>query len=631
MVTTHLRFEAVTLPPGSLAVFDPKSRTLVVRTTNATHEQIDSLAMEAQGGLSKFLNFSVYLLEADAGVVREVVSQCATLADHTPALARVEDLAARGQARQLGTLRLNTISGQRAQLSRATNYSYPAEFQFDERDQMEFIRATRAVGTQFEIEPTLQPDGMTVDVVYSLEHHFAAPTQRYEYAGQRGKRTVEARVTDFHRARVTSTNTLLAGTTKLLGVWNPEDQPATAGANAAAAAPPPAVPAPPAAERTQLAFLKCDVVHLLPNEDKRASDILREHGEKVLPTPKTPPPSTAGLPAGMILRRFQVTMEAISAKASSGASEVPADPFAAKAPSMASEPTIRARVTVLDVLRAQGIPFPQGSSANYNSATSELIIRNAPANMALAEAWLATLKRDAPKTIVTTLHIVQANAATIRKMEAESAIYADNTSAFKSLEAEAAAGRAKILRTAWLETRNAQRVSMETGHERMHVTAVAVRCGPDFRTTTPSEAKEGDSKQPLGTSVRVSSASGHAISPVINMENDGLRLEIDPVIRTDGETVHLGYSLAYDFAAPVLRQDPPDVGDVIVRMGSSMTDFHRAEQSSSITLLSGTMRLLGVWKPTTTTTSPDGQDNSDVLQAAFLRAEVVSTEPDEVR
>ena len=82
---------------------------------------------------------------------------------------------------------------------------------------------------------------------------------------------------------------------------------------------------------------------------------------------------------------------------------------------------------------------------------------------------------------------------------------------------------------------------------------------------------------------------------------------------------------------PVLRQDPPDVGDVIVRMGSSMTDFHRAEQSSSITLLSGTMRLLGVWKPTTTTTSPDGQDNSDVLQAAFLRAEVVSTEPDEVR
>ncbi|WP_395744238.1 hypothetical protein [Prosthecobacter sp.] len=48
VVEQHLNIMGVTLPPGSLAVFDPKNKTLALRSTGLTHERVAALAAEME-------------------------------------------------------------------------------------------------------------------------------------------------------------------------------------------------------------------------------------------------------------------------------------------------------------------------------------------------------------------------------------------------------------------------------------------------------------------------------------------------------------------------------------------------------------------------------------------------------
>lgn len=52
---------------------------------------------------------------------------------------------------------------------------------------------------------------------------------------------------------------------------------------------------------------------------------------------------------------------------------------------------IAARSTALDVLKAQGIPYPEGASATYIPATSQLIVRNTQASLDLIESYLGNM------------------------------------------------------------------------------------------------------------------------------------------------------------------------------------------------------------------------------------------------
>jgi hypothetical protein len=51
------------------------------------------------------------------------------------------------------------------------------------------------------------------------------------------------------------------------------------------------------------------------------------------------------------------------------------------------------------------------------------------------------------------------------------------------------------------------------------------------------------------------------------------------------------------------------------------TQIYQTEFITSITLLSGTTRLLSIWKPT-----GSAEFNGDVMQAAFLTAEIIAVE-----
>lgn len=85
----------------------------------------------------------------------------------------------------------------------------------------------------------------------------------------------------------------------------------------------------------------------------------------------------------------------------------PADPFAAGGGGAAAGGGLIARKTAKQILEGQGIPFPEGSSASFNPATSQLIVRNTQPNLDLVEAFVDTITKNAPKMVVITSKFVE--------------------------------------------------------------------------------------------------------------------------------------------------------------------------------------------------------------------------------
>lgn len=88
------------------------------------------------------------------------------------------------------------------------------------------------------------------------------------------------------------------------------------------------------------------------------------------------------------------------------APSAPVDPFAAQ-PAGGSASGLIARKNAKQILEAQGITFPEGSSASFNPATSQLVVRNTQPNMDLVEAFVDTIIQNAPKMVVITSKFVE--------------------------------------------------------------------------------------------------------------------------------------------------------------------------------------------------------------------------------
>lgn len=86
-------------------------------------------------------------------------------------------------------------------------------------------------------------------------------------------------------------------------------------------------------------------------------------------------------------------------------SAAPADPFAAAAPAAgAGLPT---KLGALDILKQQGIAFPEGSSATFIAATSQLIVKNTQPNLDQVEAFVDSIRNKVPQQIYITTKFVE--------------------------------------------------------------------------------------------------------------------------------------------------------------------------------------------------------------------------------
>jgi hypothetical protein len=603
-VRDRLTAEGITLPPGTLTAFDPANKTVAVRTTQDTHDRISALATRVERELSKFVVCHLEIIEADAAEVRTAVTKAMTKADHRDAWEALDALIPANKARVAASLRLETKSGARATAEGGEQRLYNSEMTLDESKRSSTANEERRAGTRLELEPVIGPDGRTMEMNLSVEHHHGPPLDRWDTINVSGEKTVESPLVDFHVARVTTGLTMLGGMTKLLGIWRPEGGDAAQNAG-----------------KLQAAFLTANIVTLLPALDTRVEQILRTHGEKVEKTPSAPPAAPAGAPKGIITRTFHLPPDILTmddpnpSMAAGGAA--PADPFAA-AP---GEAKLMVRMTAMDILKSKGIPFPEGSSATYTASTGELLVRNTQPNMQLVEAFIASRKQHAARTLVTTVHVIEGDAATIRKLSHDTATLSDHSAAWKNVEQAVSEGRLKILRSTFTEGKGGLRSSFVSGVEHVYTTETSVS---SVESSHSSNTGGDDKNKPANVSnVTIQGSTPPNFTSAVEMREVGIKVEHEGVIDyADPSAVEMNFSVEHHYAPPSTTAQPPPAGDKTIRPLDRRVKFHQAQITTGTTLASGLPRLIGIWRPEG---APEFEGGGK-WQAAFIRVDVVPVE-----
>jgi len=107
-------------------------------------------------------------------------------------------------------------------------------------------------------------------------------------------------------------------------------------------------------------------------------------------------------------RTFLVPPDFISSGSSGAASSAPAgaaDPFAAGGG--AAPAPLPGKALAKDILAANGISFPEGASATFVAATSQLIVKNTQPNLDAIEAFVESLRGKIPQQIYITTKFVE--------------------------------------------------------------------------------------------------------------------------------------------------------------------------------------------------------------------------------
>jgi hypothetical protein len=568
----HQWLAAGSFPQGTAFLLDPATCTLAVRTSQLGLEFLESLSQEFVSKQPCHLALRFELFQAEASTVRRLLQEGDGKADNTAQFNRLKELVAAGEAKNIGTLKLETRSGQRAVLESTHEHNVCSGVSVDDKGKLETSNETRQVGLKVEVDPVIGPDGDTVDINYALEYHFAPPVERREQAGEvapLGKIMVP--VADFHVAKITTATTSLSGMNRVLGVWKPFGTDELDGA-----------------DLLQIAFLRTDVVRNLPVENKALAARLKTAVDKAMPIPRQQAEGAA-TKKGMITRSFRVPPDFFSSRnspASTDGSEP--DSFPSPKEGVAMRPKCR---LPKEILGESGIPFPEGASASFYASTGLIVVTNTRKNLDTVEAFFAGLHHCPPILVAFTTHILQAEGSVMRQLLKETNGIADHAEVWKKAEQLVAQGEATVLSTQRLESRSGQRCTIEAVEEHRFVN---------------SFAKDEKGRWNVGFEMR----------PV------GARLEIDPVVGPDGYTLDLNLAPEYHHAPPMLPGVDASAPAGTYHVQSLLPVFHMSKLSTAITMGKGMTRLLGVWKP-------EGKpefDDGDILQAVFIKADVVPME-----
>jgi hypothetical protein len=564
------------LPDGSLVVFDRSRQTLAARTTEEGHDLIETMQAEMLSRVVRMLTFQVNLLEAPTADLGALLEEAVKSVDHTALLERLEGAG----AEVVASASFETKSGQRAAIKMVTDVSHITEFAARADGSTEGLSGdAEPVGLIVELDPVIGYDGMTLDLNVAVKHTLQAGAPRMLPLGSLAGRRVQAGVQDFVVENWVTATTLMAGQSQLLGV----------------------VPAQEAG-KSRLCFITAAAPPLAMTVDARAEGWLKTHGDAVEKVP-TEPEKVApklGLPAGMIMKKFRVPPDFLSMEIMRDSAPLaPADPFGPAA----AEPTFMVKMTAEAILKSQGISFPEGSSATFDTRTSILTVVNLPANMDLVETFVCC-PTPPPGIMQVHLHVVEAAGAVVRKVGRESLGVTDHRVAWAALQAEVAAGRGRLVDLASIVTKSGQRCTAESGRSYAWVAA-------NLKAQVP-EAK-GDKG-----SVAVTGLPVAELEATVEREPLGLRWEVDPVLGADGDTIDLNLSVRRHSREPTERFEAP-VPQPVMTVDAPAVDFHPLELTTACATHDGMWRMIGTWQPM----GPDGKLNPEVMQAVFVRAVVL--------
>ncbi|MGJ8697264.1 MAG: Amuc_1098 family type IV pilus outer membrane protein [Verrucomicrobiaceae bacterium] len=105
----------------------------------------------------------------------------------------------------------------------------------------------------------------------------------------------------------------------------------------------------------------------------------------------------------LIRREFRVPPDFLTSSAIGGQGDTD-DPFAEPS---AGGSLLARRLTALEKLKSMGVTFPEGSSANYNSSTSTLVVRNTTDNLDLVSQIASALAETEPVNVIVRTSIIE--------------------------------------------------------------------------------------------------------------------------------------------------------------------------------------------------------------------------------
>ncbi|GEP46338.1 hypothetical protein [Brevifollis gellanilyticus] len=556
MVKSYLGESGVSLPPGSLGCLDTESHTLALRTARSTHQEVRAYVDDRLSSAKKLLSWRLEIIEAEGSDVRAMMAEAQGKKDHG---ALLDALSAKG--RVFATMRGESAGSMGTTAQQGKRLLLPGYYALDENGYVDFEDNEANQGVALRLDPVLGFED-NVDLSVELNFQAQAASRRWQKLPAGGLSKVEACWTDLPRNSIKTSINFRSGETKLLGVWTD----------------PLAV-----SSKMTAAFLCAHSVLLMPPENARIEKLLGAAGETVLATPKNPPP--LDLPAGMKVSRYKVPPDFETMGEKEG-SQAPPD-----------------TTKVQKILEGQGIPFPRGAYAKFISETSELVVCNTPENIDLVDSFTGVhgCGSSFPGTVRLSFHIVEAEAAVIRKLGRESEGLADHQEAWKALNQMAAGGKARFVRSAWMETRHGQQVVYEN---------VLLRPRAD------SVSEVGAAEEPVKTKEGEVPAAVPGRRFYLEAEEDkiGFTIEADLVVE-DERMITLNVKLENDLALPVTLT-PEAPADPSVRRISAVTQENpEATFTTNTVCVPGRYRMIGVYQP-------DAEDGK-LLHAVFVRADVV--------
>lgn len=266
----------------------------------------------------------------------------------------------------------------------------------------------------------------------------------------------------------------------------------------------------------------------------------------------------------------------------------PADPFATFTPAPlpaldAPPPHLK---TPRQILEAVGITFPEGASASFNPLTSLLTVTNTQPNLDLVEAYVDSMRHQAPTNVAYTITVIEGPGELIREANELTSHNANAAPALATLldHAKKPDSNVRIIGDAFLETKSGTRAVLEAVCEHRYPTNFTLDAKSQSSVTT-------------------------------EMSQIGLHLEIEPTVGADGATIETTLSLKLNAVLPTQRQI--NINDPLTGHAAEfpVTDIPGTQITTGLSIRAGSTKLIGVTKPIGTQ-----QEHSDILGAVFLTA-----------
>jgi hypothetical protein len=381
-ISSFLASQGITLPPGSLAAYDPTSGTLAIRTHLRVHEMLDDLDHEIGRSLPRVVQWRLDIVEAAkpdvlAGTIAKMPKDATALR-----------LALLAKGKLAATLSGEMKSGDRTSTTLGGTREVIVGYQLDAKGQAQAITEPVHQGTRLELDVVDNFHLSLLDLNFSLDHHYGPTLQHLDPKGPaEGDRQLTWESTP--RVNLSTATTVAQSSTSLMGVWGLrgiEDKLRASG-------------------MMQAAFL---TLHIIRNEvaaNEKLLGWIKDFGEKIEPTPAAKDPlHNNGEGESMSTRRYRVPQDYISLSLPG-----PQPPKKREdAPLPTAVPTYERITGVQKVLLDQGVEFPPGSNAYYLPATSELVVHNTAMNLDLVDSFFCNTYRQVFRGVQLVAYIVEA-------------------------------------------------------------------------------------------------------------------------------------------------------------------------------------------------------------------------------